>query len=320
MYLDQSLVASPQQSLNISAKLIESIKILQCSSEELEQSVAQELAEDPAFEVDELEQCLRCGTPLINSGCPTCDSGSSESSGAETLAELADWDDWSESRAQDLSLPDDDETHDPLSFVRSGGTLHDHLVIQLGMLIAWEDQPIAEFLIGSLDSHGYITVSVSEAAEALDVPAERIERVLDALQSLDPIGIGARSLRECLLIQLRAFRERGSPYPLVEVLVADHLDELGEHHFLEIGRQLNVTSTQVKRAWRFIKANLNPFPRARLQRWRGCRRRCQRGAPRCRYHQAGCRRTAHRQRLRSRGDRGAALSLHRPSQLPAAES
>jgi RNA polymerase sigma-54 factor len=133
-------------------------------------------------------------------------------------------------------------------------------MIQLGSLIAWDDQPIAEFLIGSLDSHGYVTVSVSETAEAVDVPAERVERVLDALQSLDPVGIGARSLRECLLIQLRAFRERGKPYPLAEALVTDHLDELGEHHFLEIGRQLNVTSTQVKRAWRFIKANLNPFP------------------------------------------------------------
>lgn len=260
MFLDQSLVASPQQSLNISAKLIESIKILQCSSEELEQSIAQELAEDPAFEVEELEQCQRCGTPLVNASCPSCDVAAPEASSTETLGDLADWDDLRESQAQDLSLPGEDDAYDPLSFVRSGGTLHEHLLIQLGTVIAWEDQPIAEYLIGSLDSHGYVTVSVSEAAEALDVPAERVERVLEALQSLDPVGIGARSLRECLLIQLRAFRERGNAYPLAEALVADHLDELGEHHFLEIGRQLNVTSTQVKRAWRFIKANLNPFP------------------------------------------------------------
>jgi RNA polymerase sigma-54 factor len=262
MYLDQSLGPAPQQSLNISAKLIESIRILQCSAEELEQSIAQELAEDPAFEVEELEQCLRCGTPLTNSTCPNCDPDPSpaEAATGETLGDLAEWDEYREAQALDLSIPSDDEDYDPLNFVRAGDTLQEHLLVQLGALIPWEDQPIAEYLIGNLDSHGFVTVDVREAAEALEVPVERVERVLAALQSLEPAGIGARDLRECLLIQLRAFRERGMPYPLAERLVKEYLDELGEHHFLEIGRQLSVTSTQVKRAWRFIKANLNPFP------------------------------------------------------------
>jgi RNA polymerase sigma-54 factor len=134
------------------------------------------------------------------------------------------------------------------------------LLAQLGALLPPGDQPIAEYLVGSLDSHGYVTATVSEAAEMLDVPLARVAGVLYALQSLDPVGIGALDLRECLRIQLRWFREHGRPYPLAEQLVEVYLDALGEHHFLEIGRQLGVTSTQVKRAWRFIKANLNPYP------------------------------------------------------------
>lgn len=260
MYLDQSLGPAQQQSLNISAKLIESIRILQCSAEELEQSIAQELAEDPALEVDELEQCLRCGTPLVNASCPSCDVVSPASGADDALGDLEEWDDFRESHVLDLATPGEDEAYDPLNFVRAGDTLHEHLLVQLGAILPWADQPIAEYLVGSLDSHGYVTVSVDDTAEALDVERERVESVLTALQSLDPIGIGARDLRECLLIQLRAFRERGMPYPLAERLVESHLDELGEHHFLEIGRQINVTSSQVKRAWRFIKANLNPFP------------------------------------------------------------
>jgi RNA polymerase sigma-54 factor len=260
MYLDQSLLPAPQQTLNISAKLIESIKILQCSAEELEQSIAQEMHEDPAFEVEELEQCLRCGTPLANATCPSCDPAPPESGAGDGLADLAEWDEYREAHALDLSAPSEDEGYDPLNFVRSGGTLQEHLLVQLGAVLPWEDQPIAEYLVGNLDSHGYITVTVEEAASALELELERVERVLAALQTLDPAGIGARDLRECLLIQLRAFRERGMPYPLAERLVDGHLDELGAHHFLEIGRQLDVTSTQVKRAWRFIKANLNPFP------------------------------------------------------------
>lgn len=260
MYLDQSLSPSTQQTLNISAKLIESIKILQCSGEELEQSIAQEQAEDPAFEVDEVAQCLRCGTPLQNATCPSCDPALPDGGHADGLADLAEWDDYRDTRLQDLALPSDDEAYDPLNFVRAGGSLPEYLLMQLGAVLSWDDQPIAEYLVGNLDSHGYIAVTLEEAAEALEVPLERVERVLAALQSLDPVGIGARDLRECLLIQLRAFRERGMGYPLAERLVEGHLTELGEHHFLEIGRQLDVTSTQVKRAWRFIKANLNPFP------------------------------------------------------------
>jgi RNA polymerase sigma-54 factor len=260
MYLDQSLTAAPQQGLNISGKLIQSINILQCSAEELEQSIAQELIENPAFEVDELEQCLRCGTALSGGTCPSCAPQAPDDATHDGLSELAEWDDYREARTQDLALPSEEEDYDPLNFVRSGGTLAEHLLVQLGTALPWEDQPIAEYLVGNLDSHGYLAVSVAEAAEILEVPLERVERVLVALQGLDPSGVGARNLRECLLIQLRTCRERGMPYPLAERLVEDHLDALGQHHFLEIGRALNVTSTQVKRAWRFIKANLNPFP------------------------------------------------------------
>jgi RNA polymerase sigma-54 factor len=261
MYLDQSMILAPQQTLNISAKLIESIKILQCSAEELEQSILQELAENPAFDVEEMPQCLRCGTPLTGGKCLTCGDDGQASAPVNEVADRDEWDEERESYALDLAATtEEDEAYDPLNFVRAGGTLHEHLVVQLGAILPWEDQPIAEYLVGSLDSHGYVTVSVAEAAQALEVPIARVERALAALQSLEPVGIGARNLRECLLIQLRSFRERGAPHALAERLVEDYLDELGEHHFLEIGRELNVTSTQVKRVWRFIKANLNPFP------------------------------------------------------------
>jgi RNA polymerase sigma-54 factor len=92
------------------------------------------------------------------------------------------------------------------------------------------------------------------------VSVRRVEAVLEALQSLDPPGIGARDLRECLLIQLAAFEERGEAPPLARRIVDEHLRAMGEHHFAEIARELGTTMTQVKHAWRFIKSNLNPYP------------------------------------------------------------
>jgi RNA polymerase sigma-54 factor len=258
MYLEQVQSPSAQQSLNISAKLIASIKILQCSAEELEQSIAKELSENPALELEELASCARCGAALHSGLCPNCDR-QREDAQTDPRQELAGWDEEYPARAPDLSAAEESD-YDPLDFVRSSGTLSEYLLRQLGTFVDEEDMPIAEYLVGSLNSHGYVTVTVPEAAETLRVSEPHVERVLTALQSLDPPGIGARDLRECLLIQLRAFEEIGQSHPVAHRLLESHLHELGEHHFAEIARELGVTSTQVKQAWRFIRSNLNPYP------------------------------------------------------------
>ncbi len=260
MYLEQMQGVAPQQGLNISAKLIASIKILQCSAEELEQSIAHEMNENPALEVDEQAQCLRCGTPLHVGVCPTCDRQTdlmnTLSDGASS--DFAGWDEVPY-RGHDLAAAEERE-YDPLDFVRAGGTLEEYLLRQLGALLPPEDQPIAEYLVGNLNSHGYLTVSVAETANALHVCEERVQHALDMLQLLDPPGIGARDLRECLLIQLRNFEERGAAPPIARRLLDGHLRQLGEHHFADIARELGVSNAQVKAAWRFIRANLNPYP------------------------------------------------------------
>ncbi len=257
MLLDQAQIASQQQTVNISAKLIASIKVLQYSSEELEQAVAQELIENPALELEEVVQCIRCGATLTAGLCPNCErNGDATADGRE---DMASWDDYQELRGSTAATSDDD-TYNPLDFVRSGGTLQEFLMRQLGASLSADDYPIVEYLIGSLDSHGYVTVSVEEAAETLRVPVERVEVALAALQTLDPPGIGARDLRECLLIQLRVFEERDEAPPLARQLVQDYLRVLGEHRFADIARELGVSSTEIKRVWQFIRANLNPYP------------------------------------------------------------
>jgi RNA polymerase sigma-54 factor len=255
--LDQVQIASQQQTVNISAKLIASIKVLQYSSEELEQAVAQELIENPALELEEVVQCNRCGATLTAGLCPNCERNGDQTTDGRD--DLASWDDYRELRGT-TSPASDEDTYNPLDFVRSGGTLQEFLMRQLGASLSADDYPIVEYLIGSLDSHGYVTVSVEEAAETLRVPVERIELALSALQALDPPGIGARDLRECLLIQLRVFEERDETPPLARQLILDYLRTLGEHRFADIAREMGVSSTEIKRVWQFIRANLNPYP------------------------------------------------------------
>jgi RNA polymerase sigma-54 factor len=253
MYLDQSQVAAPQQSLNISAKLITSIKILQLSAEELEMAISEELRANPALEIEELSQCLRCGAPLQDGVCANCDTpeGANHSDNLANEDYLGD---------RDLAVPNDEEEFDPLARIEAPATLGESLLINLCAVLAPEDFVIAEYLVGSLDSHGYVQVSVEEVAEVLRVDVARVEHVLSALQAQEPAGIGARDLRECLLIQLRSFRERSRWHNLAEVLISSYLTELGERHFPEIARAIGVSQSQVRDAWRFIKTNLNPFP------------------------------------------------------------
>jgi len=252
MFLDQGQNLSPQQSVNISAKLIASIKILQLSAEELEQSIAQEALENPAFEMEELNQCQRCGAQMKEGVCPNCGGTVStlQSDGAR------EWDDFNE-RGLGGS---DDEDFDPLARVEATASLEETLLWQMQALIEPDDLPIAEYLIGSLDSHGYLLVSVEEVARTLRVECERVQRVLSLLQMQEPVGIGARDLGECLLIQLRWFREQGQSHPLAEQLVSSYLSRLGERHFMEIARELHVPSSHVRQAWQFIRTNLNPYP------------------------------------------------------------
>ena len=252
MFLDQGQNLSPQQSVNISAKLIASIKILQLSAEELEQSIAQEALENPAFEMEELSQCQRCGTQMKEGVCPNCGSttGSAKAEGAP------EWDDYNDPGVGGS----DEEEYDPLARVVAPASLEETLLWQMQTIIEPDDLPIAEYLIGSLDTHGYLLISVEEVARTLRVAVERVERVLSILQMQEPVGIGARSLRECLLIQLRWFREQGKPQPLAEQLVSEHLTRLGEHRFMEIAREVHIPSSQVRQAWQFIHDNLNPYP------------------------------------------------------------
>jgi RNA polymerase sigma-54 factor len=259
MYLEQSQYGATQQSqsLNISAKLIASIKILQYSAEELEQAIAGELSENPALEVEEVAHCLRCGSALRAGLCPTCDRAASDTS--ENLAELAGWEDDATPRSTDLA-GGDDRDFDPLDITSTGMTLQEHLLRQLGAIVPDEDAAIAEYLVGSLNGHGYVTVTIAETAEAVCAPEARVAAVLATLQSLDPPGIGARNLRECLLIQLAEFEARGEAPAIARPLLECHIHALGEHHFAEIARGLGVSGGAVKQAWRYIRSNLNPYP------------------------------------------------------------
>jgi len=264
----------PDHALRVSARLVTSSTILHLSADELEHAVNQEQIENPALEVREQRVCLYCGATILGPQCVSCGNfaqsgettfptGETRSSD-ENLAEVP-WAQWGEDRPYDLDNynwgdNDEDDEFDPMARIPMGQTLAEILLQQLEALLTPEDAPIAEQLVGNLNERGYLEISLQEVAEHLEVPLTRVRYVLSLLQTLEPLGIGARDLRECLLLQLQALNEQGAEQHLALQLIEHYLDRLGKSQFQEIARELKVPEQEVRQAAQYIRTTLNPYP------------------------------------------------------------
>jgi RNA polymerase sigma-54 factor len=257
--MDLEQQVRPEFSVRISPKLIASTKILALSSQELAQTIQNELLENPALEVEESSQCPTCGGPLEEGRCSTC--ARQTDSGPTTVDEASDWDaerygEYTSSRG----MVDDDD-YDPLARITSEESLNDMLLASLAAQIPDADFPIAEYLVGNLDDRGYLSVQVDDAARALSVTKERVQTVLAALQTLEPAGVGARDLRECLALQLTALAENGIANPVASAIVERNmLKAMAERRWQEIASALGGSVAEVKDGCKFIKERLNPHP------------------------------------------------------------
>ena len=118
------------------------------------------------------------------------------------------------------------------------------------------DRRVAELLVGNIDDRGYLQSGIHELAFSTNVPAPQIEAVLKTVRSFNPPGVGARDLRECLMLQLERFdRTSSAEY----VILRDFFDLLGKRRFPEIARHLGITPSEAQEHARRI-AQLNPRP------------------------------------------------------------
>ena len=262
----------PDQVLRVTPKLITSSAILQLSADELERAVSSEQVENPALEVDEQRICHFCGTRIYGQTCSACGHYTQPTlTGGEvsinydipvdplwsTHQQFYDFDNYG------FAEIDRDDEFDMLASIPTGETLVEILLRQLEALVPPHDEPIAEQLVGNLNERGYLEVSVDEIANHLQVSLERVEYVLSQLHTLEPLGIGARNLRECLLIQLQALGEQEGPYPprqLAYTLIDHYLERVGRSQFAEIARELKVPEQEVRQASLYIRSTLHPFP------------------------------------------------------------
>lgn len=257
MQVNFSLTLSQTQKLIMTPELRQAIAILQLSALELDAFVEQELMENPLLDIAEEQK----SDDLSDS--PFREEAQQENEDNKDTKERdsVDWEEYlqdcSDTGFPKLPRVNRDEGPSFENFVSLTPTLQEHLMLQLHLSgISECCIRIGAFLIGNIDKNGYLTIEVSEASKILKVSKARVTEVLKVIQSFDPGGVGARSLKECLLIQID---QRDIDVPGIKPFVLEHLQDVAEGKFSRIAEAMGISLSQVQRL-RDVVLTLDPKP------------------------------------------------------------
>jgi len=268
--LKQSLKLTQQ--LLMTPQLQQAIKLLQLSRQELEQFVATQVAENPCLEEDMPEspeeaaqverERERTEEQVVSESIQQAGSLVDSTGNDKETGDL-DWEAFNRYQEQApasttaAKKASDDEHPNYENMVSKVGTLQDHLFSQIGEL-EFDDAElrIATQLIGNVDDRGYLTISVEELVESEGFDKDQVEDILDSIQRLDPSGVCARDLKECLHLQLRNARLKNG---IVENIVENHLKELENRNFAAIAKAMRISLEDVLSNVHII-ADLEPIP------------------------------------------------------------
>jgi len=244
-------------SQKLSPQQIQLMKMIQLSTLDLEQKIESEIGENPALESgidlpknDQQESDLD-GSDKINTNEIDIDQYLSDD-------EIPSY------KLYTNNYSNDDE--DPTIPVSGGISFHQYLAQQIGNLIlSDEEMQVAEFLIGSIDESGYLRRSNEELIDDLAftqniiVDQNQIQKVLRAVQSLDPPGVGARSLQECLQLQLEKKQKNRPEVDHALTIIKNQFEHFSHKHYNKLQERLGISKDELKSALDLI-SKLNPKP------------------------------------------------------------
>jgi RNA polymerase sigma-54 factor len=260
--LGLDLDTSNEQQLRVSPTLVMLNEILVMSSAELQEEINKELASNPALEMDEGRRCPLCGSMYKGKICQQCQGQNLAAVKTEQISQNT-YDYSPDDMAGNYSYGNasgSDDDFDIFTVVAAEMSLSERIITDLSAVVEEDDYRIAEFLVGSLDERGFLTSDVASVAQVFNTDEERVERVLKQLQQVAPPGVGARNIKECLLLQVVNLREDGIENPHVETVINKYFDELGAHKYSHIAHKMGVSVEEIEEVRDFIKNNLNPFP------------------------------------------------------------
>lgn len=243
----------------LSPQQIQMIKLLEIPTMQLEQRIKKELEENPVLEEgDGYEDDL--SSQEEEARTEETDKDNEEFD----VEDYLDEEDIPSYRLNANNYSKDDKREEiPFSV---GSTFHEFLEDQLGLRDLNDRQrALAEYLIGNIDEDGYLRRDLQAIVDDLafsmniEVKEEELLEMLRVIQDFDPVGVGARDLRECLLLQIRAKEMQDTEVALAEKILRHHFEEFTRKHYEKIQTRLNVSEDEMKRAIDEI-LHLNPKP------------------------------------------------------------
>ncbi len=280
--LEQKLTQKMMQKL--SPQQIQLIKLLQVPTAQLDQKIQEEIESNPALEIADGSEA---STEDSDDDLSVMDVFPlEEEPEAEGVDEEADYveegfdidDEFIQTYVEedpvayrDYAEHWEDEEESKAPPIRVEKTFHEYLLEQLGMEDIKDEKKriIAEHIIGNIDESGYLRRDVDSIADdilfslGIKVEPEEVEEMLKVIQRFDPVGVGARDLRECLLIQLREkLRNQKNPSPalqLAHTIIDRYFNAFAKKHYNRLLKQLNIDEAQLKEAIDEI-LKLNPKP------------------------------------------------------------
>lgn len=269
--LSQQLVMTPQ--------LQQAIKLLQLNRLELAETINQELLENPLLDISEeagdtepgegsesegdgKDQVESAPEPETPGGEEPAPPEVEEVKVAEEAKEEFDWENYlgeysSAPASREGSSREDRDTPSFENMLTRAPSLKDHLLWQLRLSALDEHQmEIGSFIIGNINPDGYLKSSIEDIAIAAEVTPDEVKKVLSVIQRFDPLGIAARDLRECLIIQAT---ELYPAHDLVHEILENHLGDLEKRTYNQIAKKQGVTMEEVGEALHLIQS-LEPKP------------------------------------------------------------
>ncbi len=273
--MKQSLQLKLGQHLTLTPQLQQSIRLLQLSTMELNQELERFIMENPLLEredsaaerivvPDGIERGGDVDTPAEhitnNDASETTTPDADNSALTDTWAEA----DMGHIEDAPYTYKDDGEEREYAQIPAICMSLTQHLSEQLNLMqLSQIDKQLATFVIAHLDEDGYLKQPLEELHASLpiemDIEPEELQIALRHVQNLEPTGVGARNLRECLLLQLDTLPPSTPQLALAKKMVSQHLELLAQHDFIKLRRALDCTEDELKRAQTLIKSQ-NPKP------------------------------------------------------------
>ncbi|HLE72933.1 MAG TPA: hypothetical protein VI688_01680 [Anaerolineales bacterium] len=237
------------------AHLAQTMSLLGLNSQELSQKIEAALAANPALELVEGRHCPTCGRNLRKEPyCPNCVANKKPGAGQEPVVFIAPTQSTNsrDSRSGE-ELPEDYSGAEP-------ETLASYVLRQIGAELDAQEQEIAAHILTSLDEDGLLTVPLLEVARYQHVPLPLVEDVAKRIQHADPLGVGASTTTEALLVQLETLGTQAPNMELCARAIREGMGMLSKRQYAELGHLLGVSKTKAQQIAEFITSNLSPYP------------------------------------------------------------